>query len=686
MSRGRCLSLKELLLMQPVNSKNTIYRAITCNLQIFIVSVFVLLVVPSNARSASSAYGAELAAEINSRYSGQRQIFVDLQDLISDGDHDQAASKLTQLEGYPLASHLEYLLLRKQIENSKKPLSKLAVANEFQQRHQDSRSHRRLLGELKNRAVKLGRWSDYSVIASSNNTPVHPCDDLLSQVKNNKLKAFNSEAGKLWALPAQHTKNCDTAFTALIEMAGDVPTAALWRRTVALLTSGQKTKAREMLRFYNKRDGTIVGQWVDQISDPAALLTSPALRGKSEHHRRLAKYLLRRWGREDLIAATEFWRKHAVTFGFSSKDIAATVNKNAVLAAKRGMPEAADLLAQASSDDRGVRYWRVRIALRSLDWSAALQYLDQLTAAEQLSPRWQYWRARSLSQLGYALAAEKIYLSLSAKFEYYGFLAADQLGIAYQIDVSEPQVAEAVVQNLLSDPQIARALEFFLVGIAWEGRREWNNALKEATDQQLIAAAHIALSLGWYDRAYFAIKRTSQKSALAFLFPTPYQELVSQTASNNVVAEELVYGVMRQESGFIPDVKSPAGAIGLMQLMPGTAKDMGKKLGINAPAWKLINSELNIRLGVEYLNFVLQRFNNNVVLAAAAYNAGPHRVERWVEGEALPADVWVETIPFDETRDYVKGVLFNTTVSDWRLQNGALTRLKIRMPDVLPLG
>jgi len=143
---------------------------------------------------------------------------------------------------------------------------------------------------------------------------------------------------------------------------------------------------------------------------------------------------------------------------------------------------------------------------------------------------------------------------------------------------------------------------------------------------------------------------------------------------------------MKQESAFIPDIKSSAGAVGLMQLMPPTARDMGRKIGMKVPSWKLTNSELNLRLGVTYLKHVLDRFGKNTVLATAAYNAGPHRVSQWITDRTMPADIWVETIPFDETRRYVKSVLFNATVSEWRMQKGKLTRLRQRMPDVLPLG
>lgn len=627
-----------------------------------------------------------LGQQIKLRYKQQRQMYLQLKDLVEDGRYSLAADRTDELKGYPLSGHLEYLLLRKTVAESDAPVSLLGQVNALRQQHLDDRSHRRLLGGLKNRAVKLERWKDYAAIAKSANAPTHPCDDLLARIKNNQIKKFDVATGELWTVPARHTNNCDAAFKVIIKQTGDVPTRALWQRTVALLIAGKKNQARDLLGFFNKRDRQVVMQWIDQIDTPEQLIKSAAMQGKTEHHRRLVKFVLRRWARKDLVAASRFWAQSGTSFGFSQADVINTVGGQAVLAAKRRMPEAADLLKAASDDNRGVRYWRVRIALRQQDWRSAVLHLENLTAKERQSSRWQYWRARSLAELGYTGAAEKIYKRLAVKVDYHGFLAADQLGLTYPIDISNPKASSEEIEKLLENPQIARAVEFFLVDIGWEGRRAWNNALTDASDSQLIAAAQIALSVGWYDRAYAAIKRTSLKSALAYLFPTPHMELVNQTAALNSVANALVYGVIRQESGYIPDVKSPAGAVGLMQLMPGTAKDMGKKLGLSAPAWKLIDGELNIRLGIQYLNLVLRRFDENTVLAAAAYNAGPHRVKQWLMDEALPADIWVETIPFDETRDYVKGVLFNTTVSEWRLKNGALTRLRARMPDVLPLG
>jgi len=214
----------------------------------------------------------------------------------------------------------------------------------------------------------------------------------------------------------------------------------------------------------------------------------------------------------------------------------------------------------------------------------------------------------------------------------------------------------------VKDPEIIKAIEFFLVGIEWEGRRLWNSAIKGADDKKLIAAAELALTIGWYDRSFASIRKAGKDSALRFQYPMPYDSLVESLVQGRAASASQVYAVIRRESAYIPDVASPAGAKGLMQLMPATAKEVAGKVFVQKSAWSLVDGEVNIQLGVEYLDSMLNRFDGNFALAVAAYNAGPTRVRRWTDGEQLPMDIWIETIPFDETRDYVKGVLVNTVV------------------------
>lgn len=613
---------------------------------------------------------------VEQRYSKQREIYKELTVLLRSGELSKAVSRRPEINGYPLTDYFDYLVLRQQIAQSSMP-SELMGQVELQKA--DKRLHRRLLGAVKNRSVKLGRWQDYNLALANENAPYHPCDDLLAGLVNGQPKRFVKQTSDLWSAVDRHTGNCDKAFSILLDEVSDVPTTALWHRTVALIKRGELDSARSLLKYFNRRDRQIVSSWINGYGNPARALQDKVAQGKTVHHKAVAESFLRRWARDDLPAALQFWRANGARFGFSEKKVNEVVAKYAVLSVKRGLPES-DALLDSATQDRNVRYWRVRLALREKDWKECIATLDQLSETEQAMPRWQYWRARCLESQGFRAAAEPIYRSIADEFEYYGFLAADKLSKEYPIKSVSPPDAD--IHKLKDDPQIIKALEYFFVGLPWEGRRLWNQALKTASKDQFLAAAHLAESVGWYDRALGAAFKADATDTLQWLFPQAYKADVTQVADRYNVPHEFVYGVMRRESRFTSDIKSSAGAVGLMQLMPGTAKQMGEELGIKAPVGRLIDSELNIKLGVRYLDFVLDRFNNNFAFAAAAYNAGPSRVKRWIEDRPIDIDLWVETIPFDETRAYVQAVLFNTAVFEWLTQGGKVTRLEHRMSNL----
>ena len=613
---------------------------------------------------------------VEQRYSDQREVFQELTGLLQSGELTKAISRRDELDGYPLTDYFDYLVLRKQIEQSSKPADLLG---QIAKQNRDKRLQRRLLGVVKNRSVKLNRWQDYNLAWAYDNAPNHPCDDLLAGYINGHPKRFEKQTRELWADVDRHTPNCDKAFSMLLEEVKDVPTAALWRRTVALIKRGKLESAESLLKYFNSRDAKIVRAWIDGYKDPAKALQSQSIQGQTVYHREIAELFLRRWRRDDLPAALEYWRSNAKSFGFSKKDINESVAKYTVLAAKRGLPESLELLKRAP-EDRDVRYWNVRLALRDRNWQRCLAAIDQLTEEEQLMPRWQYWRARCLDAQGFQAAADRIYQNIAGDFEYYGFLAADKLSQDYAIETSTTGTPD--IHELKDDPRIGKALEYFFIDLPWEGRSEWNRALKGASKKQFMAAAQLAGDVGWYDRMMSAAFQAGATDTLRWRFPQAYEIDVRRYADHYNIPSEFVYGVMRRESRFKADVKSPAGAVGLMQLMPATAKQMGKQIGVEAPAWRLIDSKLNIRLGVRYLDHVLDRFNNNFAYAAAAYNAGPSRVKAWVADRPFETDLWVETIPFDETRAYVQAVLFNTVVSEWLVKDGSVTRLADRMDNI----
>jgi len=641
---------------------------------IFLQLLFALIVMsPVNGLSAEDP-------SFFARYAPQRQIFLDLKNELAAGELEVVKSRIDELDGYPLREYLDFLILEKEIKQHRQPASLLP---NIQRMRNQQRLQRKLLGAAKNRSVKLERWKDYAQIAAADNAPVHPCDDLLSGFKNGAPVKFDKSTADLWVTSGKHTNSCDEAFALLLSSVDDVPTGAVWRRAVNLLESGKTELTADLLKYFNKRDRRVIQAWIEGIEKPEKILRSEVIRGTSVHHQQMATTLLKRWARDDLVAATDYWSDHAKHFGFSQKRIDETISRYAVLSAKRGMPESISILNKAVSD-RDVRYWRIRQSLLESQWQQCIFFLDALTEKEKAEDRWKYWRGRCLESQGFKSAANRTYDSIAEKFSYYGFLAADRLSKSYQIKSDQPLVNEAEIKSLRESKGIARAIEYFLVDLPWEGRSEWNKVLKSSDKQRYIAAARLAESIGWHDRALRAIGAAGEKQALTTLYPAPYPDYVKSLSGQFSVGRELIYAVMRRESAFIRDIKSSAGAVGLMQLMPATAKQVGKQLGVKAPKWKLIDSDLNIKLGVKYLNHLLKRFDGNMVLSTAAYNAGPTRVRRWMANKPIAADIWVETIPFDETRSYVKAVLFNSVVFDSLLGAGTPVKLSEKMPDLLP--
>jgi soluble lytic murein transglycosylase len=298
--------------------------------------------------------------------------------------------------------------------------------------------------------------------------------------------------------------------------------------------------------------------------------------------------------------------------------------------------------------------------------------------------RWQYWLARALHELGQRAEAREIYVELARGRGYYAFLAADRVGTPYRIEgmaTPELQDVRAQVREL---PAVARTRELLALDRTLDARREWRDATNQMNKEQLMSAALLASDLGWLDQAIFTLARTGFWEDLELRFPVSHLEQVVGAEHRTGLDRAWILAVIRQESAFNPDARSPVGAMGLMQLMPRTAKAVATRhLGQSAPRpSQITDPQLNIRLGSTYLAHVLERLGKNPVLATAAYNAGPHRVERWLPEQTMDADIWIELIPFGETREYVKRVLSYRAIYQHRLGQKP-ERLTTTMPPVL---
>jgi soluble lytic murein transglycosylase len=355
----------------------------------------------------------------------------------------------------------------------------------------------------------------------------------------------------------------------------------------------------------------------------------------------------------------------------------------AAWAAQDHMPEALDWFARAGNaplTDEQLA-WKARAALRAGQWQTVREAIEPMSMLARQDPAWTYWYGRALAAQGDAERAQAYYQRIAGRPYYYGILATEELGAQASVPLPFHAAMEEEVDAARRHPELARALELFRLGLRPEATKEWMFAVRGMGDRELLAAAELARRAAVYDRAIGTAVRTEQFHDYRMRYLAPFREVFSTYAGAYDLEEAWVLGVVRQESRFIVDARSGAGAAGLMQLLPHTARWVAQKTGYRGySAKRVADVETNIALGTRYLKFALDG-TGHPVLASAAYNAGPNRARRWMPSRPMEAAVFVETIPFNETRDYVKSVMANAVLYALLLE-GRSTSLKQRMGSV----
>jgi soluble lytic murein transglycosylase-like protein len=317
--------------------------------------------------------------------------------------------------------------------------------------------------------------------------------------------------------------------------------------------------------------------------------------------------------------------------------------------------------ADTPLDDRQAA-WRVRAALRAQDWPEVLIGVNAM-GEQQHEDAWQYWKARALHSLGKTVEAREIFARLSGNINFYGQLAGSELADTPVMSEMTPtyKPGQQAVAKMSAVPGIQRTLALYRMGLRSDALEEWRWALRNFNDRELLTAAEIARRNEMYDRAIGAADKTVNLHDFSLRYLAPYRSELQEHIREHGLDEAWVYGLMRQESRFATIAKSETGASGLMQVMPSTARWVANKLGLKSYRKELIHQlDTNMRIGTYYMKSVLSRSENNPVLASAAYNAGPSRALQWRADKPLEGAIYTETIPYEETRDYVEKVMSNT--------------------------
>jgi len=468
------------------------------------------------------------------------------------------------------------------------------------------------------------------------------------------------EAVALWFTGRDMPSACTPMFEQLIEQ-GLLREEDIWLRVRLALEAANPNVARivaNALPAPQRPESTMIDQ---ALRDPARLLNAGnTLDFSRRGDREVALYALDLLARRSSEEAERALRKWAPQF--SAEEVRVAWARLATWAARRHEARALSWFQQAgmATVNDFQREWWARAALRASDWQEVRRATDSMGEAVQSQPVWRYWRARALQAAGQRVPANAIFLDLSREHHYYGQLAQEELGPVAQAPVINIKVGGDDIAAIARQPGIARALALYDLGLRQDASQEWTWTIREFSDPQLLAAAELARRMEWYDRAINTAERTRDLHDFELRFVAPYREQAQKAARENGIDEAWVFGLMRQESRFINVARSGVGASGLMQIMPATARWIARRLGIKRFDTKEMQDPArNIQFGAYYLKHVQDTLGGSPVLATAAYNAGPGRAQRWRDARPMEAAVYIESIPFAETRDYVKKVMSN---------------------------
>jgi soluble lytic murein transglycosylase len=334
--------------------------------------------------------------------------------------------------------------------------------------------------------------------------------------------------------------------------------------------------------------------------------------------------------------------------------------------------------------DAQVQEWRVRAALWKGDFARALAWIEQMPPALSAQPRWRYWRARAVAAIMGDAAAAPIYGEISGLRDYYGYLAADRLRQPYNMNVRPSPLDPAAQTALSAAPGMVRAHELFDCDMTDEATAEWTQALEGADAAVKVQAALLATRWGWYAQSIATLAQTGEFDDVTLRYPRPYLDAVIQAGKLAQLPQDWILAVMRQESLFRKDAVSRADARGVMQMLPSTASEVARRWHLSAPGRDgLFDPSIAIPLGAAHFRELLDRYGEQLSLSLAAYNAGPAAVARWLPPAPMAADVWIENIPYNETRAYVQHILEHI-IAFASVRGAAAPRLDILMSNVEP--
>ncbi len=650
---------------------------------IFTAFISTFFITPSSASALKApAQPVVDTRKINSaaRLAHQRKLYLLARKAFKKGHYTTYNRLTASLKDYPLYPYLEYQSLMRQLKHKPSALNKTRI-NTFLQENDDTVIGRRFRLKLIKHAARKHNWNALIDVYRAGFGTSAECHYLNALIHTQQAELAWPKIENLWLSSHSQPNTCDRVF-AQWQRAGLKTPSLVWQRFKLAIMANRRQLAGYLIKSMPAKDATTAHKWLKMHRKPQ-LVTSTEITGL-QHPDKMTILLhgLKRLSYRDIRAAIKAWQQLKKQ-PFNDQQIAEINSRIGLQLARTHMPEAGLWLARVPENhaSKQVKEWRIRTAIRQGDWAFVLKGIAKLSVHEQSNYRWQYWWAYANEQMGNVIDAQGIYQYLANKRSYYGFLAADHLNLPYAFEDRPVESSDAIMALVSQQGETLRAHEFYLIDQKLNARREWQRLINRIDTEQRLAASKIAQSWHWHDRAIITMGRTRYRDDVVLRFPIYLEDKVNDWSGRHNIEPAWTLAIMRRESAFMIDARSPVGALGLMQLMPNTARHVARQMKIHYKGRaSLLSSNTNIRLGTGYLQRMLNKLDSQHVLATAAYNAGPSRVAQWLpEHRQMEAIRWIETIPFTETREYVSNVLAYMVIYE-HLMNHQPTRLSQRMP------
>ena len=564
-----------------------------------------------------------------------------------------------QLKNYPLYQYLKYNEMQQNIAKVS-----FIELEEFINAYPDSPLIDKLRTSWLYANAKNKNWKNFLLGYQYSEDTELQCNYIWSHYTVKRDPSILKYAEPLWLNGESQPKACNIVFEAW-EKHHPISRPILWQRIKLAINLDNHKLARYLAKKLKKTEIGLVELWIRTNNNPYLINKQHYFTSKHPAIVEILVHGITKIANKDAKAAINAWKQIAKRYTFSEKHWATVVKNIGMSLAKEKHPETEKWLSKISTEhmDQPILEARLLFAIHSKNWNNIIKIYQQLPEQNSKNEQWLYWKARALDILGEKQTSKEIFQQLAICRSYYGFLASIRTAIPYTFTNKTLTLTEQDLIALAKRPALIRAYELHQLGKPHLGNVEWNYALKNMSDTEKEIAAAIAAEWKIPNWSISALVNANNKKNLTLRFPKTYSKYVLKEASENNIDPALIFAITRQESAFITTARSSAGALGLMQLIPSTAKMTAKLLNERLRSNReLLKADKNIRLGSKYLRLMLDKYQQNSVLAAAAYNAGPARIQQWLPDYNMPADIWIESIPFKETRNYVKNVLAYTVI------------------------